>query len=113
MGHARKAKPRKAAGLPKAVTWLLALAVVGAAGYGVSQMSNIAYGDNEIKVVDFSGLDAAQKRHALETANAARCTCGCGMTLAQCVATDSTCPIRDSNVEKIRGMVTDASRTKS
>jgi hypothetical protein len=35
------------------------------------------------------------------------------MTLAQCVATDSTCPIRDSNVARIRTMVTEAGRTKS
>ncbi len=46
--------------------------------------------------IDFSGLDAKQKRGALEAANAARCNCGCGMTLAQCVATDSTCPIRSA-----------------
>ena len=88
-------------------------ALMGAGGYGLSQMSNIAYGDAEIEVVDFSGLDAKQKRGALEAANAARCNCGCGMTLAQCVATDSTCPIRQDNVDKIRKMVNDAARTKS
>ena len=84
-----------------------------AIGYGLSQMSNIAYGEAEIKVVDFSGLDATQKRHALEAANAARCTCGCGMTLAQCVATDSTCPIREDNIDKLKAIVSDAARTKS
>ena len=93
--------------------WLLAAVVIGAIGYALSQMSNIAYGDAEIKVIDFSGLDAKQKRGALEAANAARCTCGCGMTLAQCVATDSTCPIRESNVERIKNLVNDAARTKS
>ncbi|HEX3646318.1 MAG TPA: hypothetical protein VHT95_11975 [Vicinamibacterales bacterium] len=93
--------------------WLAAAAVIGAIGYGLSQMSNIAYGDAEIKVIDFSGLDAKQKRGALEAANAARCTCGCGMTLAQCVATDSTCPIRDSNIDRIKNLVNDAARTKS
>jgi hypothetical protein len=35
------------------------------------------------------------------------------MTLAQCVATDSTCPIRESNVEKIKNLVNEAQRTKS
>ena len=93
--------------------WIVAAAVVAAIGYGVSQMSNIAYGDAEIKVIDFSGLDAKQKRGALEAANAARCNCGCGMTLAQCVATDSTCPIREDNIHKIRTMVDQASRSKS
>lgn len=87
--------------------------MLGVVGYGVSRMSNIAYGEAAIKVVDFSGLDAKQKRGALEAANAARCTCGCAMTLAPCVATDSTCPIRDGNVDTIKGMVDRAARTKS
>ena len=113
MGQSKKPKPRRAAARSKIVKWIIAAAVVGAVGYGVSQMSNIAYGEAEIKVVDFSGLGAKQKRSALEAANAARCTCGCGMTLAQCVATDSTCPIREGNVDKIKGMVDQAARTKS
>ena len=113
MGQSKKPKPRKAAGRSKLVKWLVIAAVVGGIGYGISQMSTIAYGEAEIKVVDFSGLDAAQKRSALEAANAARCTCGCGMTLAQCVATDSTCPIRETNIDKIKNLVNDAARTKS
>ena len=113
MGQSKKPKPRKAAGRSKLVKWVVIAAVVGGIGYGISQMSTIAYGEAEIKVVDFSGLDAAQKRSALEAANAARCTCGCGMTLAQCIATDSTCPIRETNVDKLKGMVRDAARTKS
>jgi len=112
MRQAKKARPRRSS-TPKLVKWIVAAAVLGGIGYGFSQMSNIAYGETEIKVVDFSGLDAKQKRGALESANAARCTCGCGMTLAQCVATDSTCPIRATNVEKIRTMVSNAARTKS
>jgi hypothetical protein len=113
MGQAKRPKARRSAGRSKLVKWIVAAAVIGALGYGVSQMSNIAYGDAEIKVVDFSGLDAKQKRSALEAANAARCTCGCGMTLAQCVATDSTCPVREGNVDRIKGMVNQAARTKS
>ena len=112
MGQAKKPRPRKSAA-PKLVRWIVIAALMGAGGYGLSQMSNIAYGDAEIEVVDFSGLDAKQKRGALEAANAARCNCGCGMTLAQCVATDSTCPIRQDNVDKIKKMVNDAARTKS
>jgi hypothetical protein len=113
MGHSKKAKPRKPTGRPKLVKWLAIAVVAGGIGYGISQMSTIAYGEAEIKVVDFSGLDAAQKRRALEAANAARCTCGCGMTLAQCVATDSTCPVREDNIAQIRRIVDQASRTKS
>jgi hypothetical protein len=113
MGQSKKPKPRRSARRSPLVKWIVAAAIIGAIGYGVSRLSNIAYGEAEIKVVDFSGLDATQKRGALEAANAARCNCGCGMTLAQCVATDSTCPIRDTNVEKIKRMVDEASRTKS
>ena len=113
MGQSKKVKPRKAARRPKLVKWLVIAAVAGGIGYGISQMSTIAYGEAEIKVVDFSGLDAAQKRSALEAANAARCTCGCGMTLAQCVATDSTCPVREDNIAQIRKIVDQASRSKS
>ena len=113
MGQSKRPKRTRPARRSTVTKWLAAAALIGAIGYGLSQMSNIAYGDAEIKVIDFSGLDAKQKRGALEAANAARCTCGCGMTLAQCVATDSTCPIRESNVERIRNLVNDAARTKS
>jgi len=113
MGQSKKPRPRKRAGRSRVLTWMIAAAVLGLAGYGLSQMSNIAYGEAEIKVIDFSGLDATQKRGALEAANAARCTCGCGMTLAQCVATDSTCPVREDNITRIRRIVDQTARTKS
>jgi hypothetical protein len=109
----RKHRPKKSAGRSTLLRWIVVAGVLGAAGYGVSRMSNIAYGEAEIKVIDFSGLDAKQKHSALEAANAARCTCGCGMTLAQCVATDSTCPVREDNIAQIRRMVDHAARMKS
>jgi hypothetical protein len=84
---------------------LAAVGVLGLAAYGVSQMSSVAYTEKDIRVVDFSSLDSKQKKTALEAANRARCTCGCGLTLAQCVATDSTCPLRDSNIVRIEAMV--------
>jgi hypothetical protein len=109
----KKPRPKKSAGRSRLLRWIVVAGVLGAAGYGVSQMSTIAYGEAEIKVIDFSGLDAKQKHSALEAANAARCTCGCGMTLAQCVATDSTCPVREDNIAQIRHIVDQAARTKS
>src|SRR4051794_35540210 len=106
MGQSKKkARPRRAAGRSTLLKWIVAAVVVGGAGYGLSQMSTVAYGEAEIKVVDFSGLQPKQRRAALEAANAARCTCGCGMTLAQCVATDSTCPVREDNITQIRRIV--------
>src|SRR5882672_9935339 len=93
---------RKAARRYKPVKWI---GVIGLVVYGVSQMSSIAYSDRDLTVVDFSALSRTEKNHALEAANLARCTCGCGMTLAQCVATDSTCPVRDGNIDRIKRMV--------
>jgi hypothetical protein len=94
----------------KGLKWL---AIAGAGAlivYGVTQLSGVAYNEDAIRVVDFSVLKPAEKQSALVAANNARCTCSCGMTLAQCVSTDSTCPIRDNNVERIKTMVREAAR---
>jgi hypothetical protein len=93
----------------RAVKWIAGLAVVGLVVYGVSQMGGVAYGERELGVVNFSDLSSSGKRSALKAANLARCACGCGMTLAQCVATDSTCPVRDGNIDRIKTMVKEAS----
>jgi len=103
---ARKGRRKR----PQWIGWLVAAAVVGATGYGLLELAGVAYNEDAIRVVDFSSLSAPQKRAALVAANNARCTCGCGMGLAQCVATDSTCPIREPNIEKIKTMVKDAAR---
>ena len=102
------AKRRKARRSSKLMTWIVAAGAVALVVYGVSQMSSIAYSDKDLGVIDFSNLDSKEKRTALEAANTARCTCGCGMTLAQCVATDSTCPLRVGNIDRIKGMVAQA-----
>jgi hypothetical protein len=109
----KRQAPRKAARRARLITWIMVAAVAGLVGYGLSQLSNVAYTDQDIRVVDFSSLDATQRRSALEAANQARCVCGCGMTLAQCVATDSTCPVRESNVDRIKVMVRQAARPTS
>ena len=106
-GAARRAAARRG----QLVKWIVGLSVVALVGYGLSQMSNIAYDDGDLAVVDFQDLSASEKRTALEAANSARCTCGCGMTLAQCVATDSTCPVREGNIGRIRTMVQQAKGT--
>ena len=81
------------------------LAVIGGLIYGLAISPSIAYNERDLPDVDFTSLNAEQKRAALVEANADRCTCGCGMALAQCVATDMTCPVRSGNITKIRGMV--------
>jgi hypothetical protein len=103
-GVSRRAAARRS----KIMRWLIGLSAMALVGYGLSQMSNIAYDDKDLVVVDFSDLTSTQKRTALEAANGSRCTCGCGMTLAQCVATDSTCPVRESNIGRVKTMVQQA-----
>ena len=95
----------------KALKWIAGLAVLALVVYGASQMSGVAYDERAIKVVDFSNLTPSGKRKALKAANGARCTCGCGLTLAECVATDSTCPIREPNIERIKTMVREADKS--
>jgi hypothetical protein len=99
---------RKAARRVRPLKWIVVAGAIGLVVYGVSQMSGIAYSERDLAVVDFSALSRTEKNNALEAANRARCTCGCGMTLAQCVATDSTCPVRDGNIDRIKRLVEQA-----
>ena len=81
------------------------LAVIVGIIYGLARSPSIAFNERDLTDIDFTSLNAEQKRAALVEANADRCTCACGMALAQCVATDMTCPVRSGNITKIRGMV--------
>jgi hypothetical protein len=99
---------RRPSALAKAVKWTLFIAVAALIVYGLSITAGVAWDEEDIRVVDFSSLSSSAKRAALRRANAARCSCGCGMNVAQCVATDMTCPIRDKNIDAIRAMVREA-----
>ena len=81
------------------------VAIVAGILYGLASSPNITYTERHLPDIDFTSLNPEQKRAALVEANSDRCTCGCGMALAQCVATDMTCPVRTGNITKIRGMV--------
>jgi hypothetical protein len=43
--------------------------------------------------VNMKGLTPQQKQAALKEMNSETCTCGCGLTIAQCRINDSTCDI--------------------
>jgi len=43
--------------------------------------------------VDFTGLNAEQKKAALKRMNSETCDCGCTLTLAQCRINDTSCPV--------------------
>jgi len=92
----------------RALKWIVGLSVAAGLVYLVSQGAGVAFDEKAIAVVNFSDLSAKGKKAALKEANDARCSCGCGLGLAECVATDKTCPIREGNVEKIKTMVRNA-----
>ena len=106
-GQRQKGSPKKR-GTSGVVKVVAIVALLAAAGYGLTQMSGVAFDEDDIKVVNFQGLTPKQKDIALEAANTARCTCGCGLGLAQCVATDPNCPVREGNIDRIKGMVRSA-----
>jgi hypothetical protein len=99
------ARSRIARRVKSAAIWIGVLAAIGGIFYGLANTSRIAYGERQLAIIDFTSLNDTQKDAALTEANAERCTCGCGMTLAQCVSTDMTCPVRENNITRIRGMV--------
>ena len=110
-GSGKHVRRKKASGpVVRLAKWVGVIAGVALVVYGISQTAGVAYTEEDIGVVNFSELTPGEKRTALEAANSARCTCGCGMTLAQCVSTDSTCPVREDNIQRIRTMVRDADK---
>jgi thiol-disulfide isomerase/thioredoxin len=55
-------------------------------------LANAAYA-TEIPGVDLKALTPRQKEDALRRLNTENCTCGCGLTLAQCRINDPTCTV--------------------
>jgi thiol-disulfide isomerase/thioredoxin len=51
--------------------------------------------------VDLSKLNAAQKKSARRKLNEEVCTCGCGLTVAQCLVNDSSCAISKAMATKV------------
>jgi len=94
--------------MSRILTWLVVAAGVALLVWAISRTAGVAYTENDIAVVNFSALTSSERRSALVAANRARCPCGCGMTLARCVSTDMSCPLRDQNIQSIRTMVREA-----
>jgi thiol-disulfide isomerase/thioredoxin len=59
----------------------------------------------DIPGVDFAGLSTEQKTTALKRLNGEPCSCGCGLTIAQCRINDSTCAVSPPLAEKIMAEV--------
>jgi thiol-disulfide isomerase/thioredoxin len=55
----------------------------------------------ELPGVDFTGLKPEQRREALKRMNSQNCTCGCGLTIAECRMNDSSCDVSEGIASKI------------
>jgi len=55
----------------------------------------------ELPGVSLEGLSADQKKTVLYRLNAESCTCGCGLTLAECRINDTECPVSRDVANKI------------
>jgi thiol-disulfide isomerase/thioredoxin len=85
---------RSLAGLPTAAT----VKIVPDTGQVL--LANSAYA-TEIPGVDLSGLSPAKKVEALKRLNTEKCSCGCGLTLAQCRINDPSCDISPGIAAKL------------
>jgi hypothetical protein len=56
---------------------------------------------DEVKGFDVSDLTPVRREQFVRFANAERCTCGCGYTLAGCRSYDPTCPVSEPRVQKL------------
>lgn len=68
---------------------------------------------------DFPGMETAAslsesaRKKIIDKSNLERCSCECGYTLASCLKVDLGCPLRESNISKVKGMVTEAKTRKN
>jgi hypothetical protein len=63
-------------------------------------LANAAYA-TEIPGLDLSHCTAAQREALLKQLNTEKCTCGCGLTLAQCRINDPDCKVSLPTAQKM------------
>jgi thiol-disulfide isomerase/thioredoxin len=63
-------------------------------------LANAAHA-TELPGVDLSKLTPQQKKAALKRMNAESCTCGCGLTIAQCRINDTACKVSEGLARQI------------
>ena len=75
-------------------------------GNQLSSFGSTSYAS--ISGLDVSALNDKQHNWLMKKTNRIRCTCGCGMTLAQCINTDMTCPVRNRNIQQAKKLSSEA-----
>jgi hypothetical protein len=51
--------------------------------------------------VDLSKLNAEQRKAAQRQLNEKECSCGCGLTVAQCLVNDTSCAVSKAMAERV------------
>jgi thiol-disulfide isomerase/thioredoxin len=82
------------------------LQIVDAEDEDKARVANAAQA-NKIPGIDLAGLSPEMRAKVLQALNSEHCTCGCGLTLAQCRVDDPTCtvslPLAQDLQKKIAG----------
>ncbi len=63
---------------------------------GLAPMDSAAYKSrwlDEVRGLEYADLDSSRRELFLRFANAQRCDCGCGYTIATCLESDMTCEV--------------------
>jgi thiol-disulfide isomerase/thioredoxin len=68
------------------------LQIVDAEDEDKARVANAAQA-NKIPGIDLAGLTAEKRAKVLQALNSEHCTCGCGLTVAQCRVDDPTCTV--------------------
>jgi len=93
---------------PRSSVWtlILALALLPALAAVAADDKPAKFYDHGLHGVDLGGLTPEQEALALKVLNASPCTCGCGMTVAQCRVEDQNCdtspPLAQAIVDAVR-----------
>lgn len=56
---------------------------------------------DEVRGIELAGVSDPQRELFVRFANAERCTCGCGYTLAGCKASDMSCEVSGARLEAL------------
>lgn len=71
---------------------------------GAARVDSVAYKSrwlDQVPGIELASLQPKQRELFLRFANAERCTCGCGYTLATCRAADMTCDVSGPHLEAL------------
>jgi hypothetical protein len=82
----------------------------------VAQIDSAAFKSRwlpEVRGVDLHGLDEKQAGLFLRFANAERCSCGCGYTLAGCKASDMSCEVSGAMIDALLDSIRTGKITKA